>query len=64
MEASATAKPLTSYIGKTFLKERFGHRVAVILKEVRRTKVVIQEPGRADSSTIPLERFIKYYRRP
>lgn len=53
---------ITDQVNHRFIKERFGTRTTVILKEVRRNKVVLQYPDREDRFTLTLAEFQKFYR--
>ena len=57
------AQSLTDLIDKTFVKERFGTSTYVILKDVRKNKVVLQQPKRTDTFTLSTSEFLKFYRR-
>lgn len=53
---------LENYIGDTFEKSRFGSSVKVILEEVKKKQVKIREEGRKDSTFIPTEKFVKFFK--
>lgn len=52
---------LRSTIGQTYLKDRFGTKTAVTLKEVKAHKVVLQYKGHTETFSISFAEFKKFY---
>lgn len=53
---------LNDKIGKTFHKDHFGSKQTVILEDIRKDKVKLRELDRKDSFTIPIAKFIKFFK--
>lgn len=54
---------LETQIGETFVKERHGVRVVVVLEEVRKNKVLLRVPERKDCFRETLADFTKHYQK-
>lgn len=53
---------LKTYIGQTFVKQRFSSVDYFTLEEVRKKEVKLREKGRKDTFCIPIARFKKFYK--
>lgn len=53
---------LENKIGTKFEINRHGQRENFILKDVRRDKVILEQVGRSDTKSVPLKRFMKFYK--
>lgn len=52
---------LEDLIGNTFVKVRHGIKTVVTLESVRKRKVVLRSPDRADSFSETIADFTRYY---